>query len=64
MLDKMEPPQISEGYGLSVTYACILDLVRSILLVIQGNSLVSNHEIHTEENAFIEHIFSHLILKL
>lgn len=41
MLDKMEPPQISEGYGLSITYACILDLVRSILVVIQGNTLVS-----------------------
>lgn len=41
----MEPPQISEGYGLSITYACILDLVRSILVVIQGNTLVSNEGI-------------------
>lgn len=48
MLDKMEPPQISEGYGLSVTYACILDLVRSILIVIQGNSLVNRNEFYIE----------------
>lgn len=41
MLDKMEPPQIPEGYGISVAYACILDLVRSILIIIQGNTAVS-----------------------
>uniref|UniRef100_A0A336JYA7 Protein MON2 homolog n=1 Tax=Culicoides sonorensis TaxID=179676 RepID=A0A336JYA7_CULSO len=45
MLDKMEPPQISEGYGLSVTYVCILDLVRSILFVIQGSYLPTNAKI-------------------
>jgi hypothetical protein len=38
MLDKMEPPAIPEGYGISVAYACLLDIVRSISLAIQGPS--------------------------
>ncbi|XP_055644206.1 protein MON2 homolog [Toxorhynchites rutilus septentrionalis] len=38
MLDKMEPPVIPDGYGISVAYACLLDIVRSISLSIQGPS--------------------------
>lgn len=38
MLDKMEPPPIPDGYGISVAYACLLDIVRSISLSIQGPS--------------------------
>lgn len=38
MLDKMEPPIIPDGYGISVAYACLLDIVRSISLSIQGPS--------------------------
>jgi hypothetical protein len=41
MLDKMEPPSIPDGYGISVAYACLLDIVRSISLSIQGPSTVS-----------------------
>lgn len=40
MLDKMEPPTIQDGYGISVAYACLLDIVRSISLAIQGPSTV------------------------
>ena len=40
MLDKMEPPGIPDGYGISVAYACLLDIVRSISLAIQGPSKV------------------------
>jgi hypothetical protein len=38
MLDKMEPPPIPDGYGISVAYACLLDIVRSISLSVQGPS--------------------------
>jgi hypothetical protein len=41
MLDKMEPPSIPDGYGISVAYACLLDIVRSISLSIQGPSTVN-----------------------
>lgn len=41
MLDKMEPPAIPDGYGISIAYACLLDIVRSISLAIKGPSTVS-----------------------
>ncbi|XP_020288600.1 protein MON2 homolog isoform X3 [Pseudomyrmex gracilis] len=37
MLDKVEPPQISIGYGISIAYACLLDIIRSIDLTINGS---------------------------
>ena len=40
MLDKMEPPPIPDGYGISIAYACLLDIVRSISLAIEGPSKV------------------------
>lgn len=36
MLDKIEPPQIPDGYGISIAYACLLDIIRSISLAING----------------------------
>lgn len=41
MLDKMEPPTIPDGYGISIAYACLLDIVRSISLAIEGPSTVN-----------------------
>lgn len=41
----MEPPTIPEGYGISVAYGSLLDIVRSISLAIQGPSKLG------EENA-------------
>lgn len=41
MLDKMEPPAIPDGYGISIAYACLLDIVRSISLAIEGPSTVT-----------------------
>lgn len=42
MLDKMEPPSVPDGYGISVAYGCLLDIVRSISLAIHGPSKVPN----------------------
>jgi hypothetical protein len=36
MLDKIDPPSIPDGYGISVAYACLLDIIRSIALTIEG----------------------------
>ena len=36
MLDKIEPPQIPDGYGISIAYACLLDIIGSIALAVIG----------------------------
>ncbi|XP_039310634.1 protein MON2 homolog isoform X8 [Solenopsis invicta] len=45
MLDKVDPPQIPIGYGISIAYACLLDIIRSIALAING-SKDDNSESH------------------
>ncbi|XP_076680403.1 mon2 homolog, regulator of endosome-to-Golgi trafficking isoform X1 [Andrena cerasifolii] len=40
MLDKVEPPQIPIGYGISIAYACLLDIIRSIAFAINGSGEV------------------------
>lgn len=44
MLEKTEPPTIPDGYGISIAYACLLDIVRSISLAVNGPSIVSTNE--------------------
>ncbi|XP_043280380.1 protein MON2 homolog isoform X2 [Venturia canescens] len=36
MLDKIDPPQIPDGYGISIAYACLLDIIGSIALAVIG----------------------------
>ena len=33
MLDKIEPPSVVEGYGASVAYTCLIEIVRSLTLI-------------------------------
>lgn len=47
MLDKTEPPSIPDGYGISVAYACLLDIIRSIALTIEGASPSGNEQPET-----------------
>lgn len=35
MMDKVEPPIIPDGYGISVAYATFLDIVRSLSQIIE-----------------------------
>jgi len=35
MMDKVEPPAVADGYGLSVAFVCMLDIVKSIQNIIQ-----------------------------
>lgn len=44
MLDKIEPPIIPDGYGISVAYACLLDIIRSLTLTIEGPAPQSDQE--------------------
>ena len=41
MLDKSEPPTVPDGYCMSIAYACLLDIVRSISLVVENMSPTS-----------------------
>uniref|UniRef100_A0A1B6LWA5 Protein MON2 homolog n=1 Tax=Graphocephala atropunctata TaxID=36148 RepID=A0A1B6LWA5_9HEMI len=36
MMDKVEPPSIPDGYGISVAYACLLDIIRSISMLVNS----------------------------
>jgi len=41
MLDKSDPPAVPDGYCMSIAYACLLDIVRSISLVVENMSPTS-----------------------
>ncbi|XP_028146572.1 protein MON2 homolog [Diabrotica virgifera virgifera] len=34
MLDKIEPPIVPDGYGISVAYACLMEIIRSLQITI------------------------------
>jgi hypothetical protein len=36
MLDRNEAPTIQDGYGISVAYACLIEIIRSIAITIEG----------------------------
>lgn len=60
MLDKIEPPLIPDGYGISIAYACLLEIIRSLHITIvpqpiqsedQSSAAVSkerDHELHCQ----------------
>ncbi|XP_055376967.1 protein MON2 homolog [Condylostylus longicornis] len=54
MLDKIEPPSVAEGYGITLTYAAVLDIVRSIRLIIDNNSSSSDKKSKSDLNSDLE----------
>lgn len=36
MLDKTDPPTVPDGYGLSVGFYCLVEAVRTIQLLVEG----------------------------
>ncbi|XP_075525556.1 mon2 homolog, regulator of endosome-to-Golgi trafficking isoform X1 [Dermacentor variabilis] len=42
MLDRVEPPVVAEGYGVSLGYVCLLDVVHSIATVVDQSKSASN----------------------
>uniref|UniRef100_G3UJW0 Protein MON2 homolog n=1 Tax=Loxodonta africana TaxID=9785 RepID=G3UJW0_LOXAF len=51
MLDKVEPPTIPEGYAMSVAFHCLLDLVRGITSMIEGELGEAETECQTTTEA-------------
>ncbi|XP_072945824.1 protein MON2 homolog [Epargyreus clarus] len=37
MLDRTEAPTIQDGYGISVAYACLVEIIRSIAITVEGS---------------------------
>ena len=37
-LDKLEVPNVPDGYGLSTAYHCMIEMVRSIVLLVEGST--------------------------
>lgn len=65
MLDKTDPPAIQDGYCMSVAYACLLDVIRSISLVVQNtpsgatsDPLASSDRLPNEKGAADDDSFS------
>ncbi|XP_066259075.1 protein MON2 homolog [Euwallacea similis] len=53
MLDKVEPPVILDGYGISVAYACLMEIVRSLQITISPQPQLDSTEepVQTKENS-------------
>ncbi|KAL3172769.1 hypothetical protein MRX96_012808 [Rhipicephalus microplus] len=54
MLDRVEPPVVAEGYGVSLGYVCLLDVVQSIATVVNqskgatANDSAANLRLHRQ----------------
>lgn len=42
MLDKVDPPTIADGYGLSLAFYCLLEVVKSVRILVQGEPINEN----------------------
>ena len=51
MLDKTDPPSVPEGYGLSVSFLCMLDVVKCVQGIIEEPALKSGGSLTTNVNA-------------
>ncbi|KAJ2939439.1 hypothetical protein O0L34_g10871 [Tuta absoluta] len=48
MLDRTEAPTIQEGYGISVAYACLMEIIRSIAITVEGQEYFRLQELYEE----------------
>ncbi|XP_061380307.1 protein MON2 homolog isoform X3 [Danaus plexippus] len=48
MLDRTEAPSIQEGYGISVAYACLVEIIRSIAITIEGEEYFRLQELYDD----------------
>ncbi|KAJ8933043.1 hypothetical protein NQ314_014283 [Rhamnusium bicolor] len=52
MLDKIEPPVVPDGYGISVAYACLMEIIRSLQITISPQQPPDNEPvIQQKENS-------------
>ncbi|XP_075218459.1 mon2 homolog, regulator of endosome-to-Golgi trafficking isoform X2 [Lycorma delicatula] len=59
MMDKIEPPVIPDGYGISVAYACLLDIIRSVSIAVQDGA--SGNENEKMRNSNSTRLYAQLI---
>ncbi|KAK3593006.1 hypothetical protein CHS0354_005360 [Potamilus streckersoni] len=50
MLDKIEPPAIPDGYGLSLAFYFLMETVRSVQLLVEGVSVSQMDLVNKQEN--------------
>ncbi|XP_045780169.1 protein MON2 homolog isoform X1 [Maniola jurtina] len=48
MLDRTEAPSIQEGYGISVAYACLVEIIRSIAITLEGKEYFRLQELYDD----------------
>ncbi|XP_053618779.1 protein MON2 homolog isoform X2 [Plodia interpunctella] len=48
MLDRTEAPTIQDGYGISVAYACLMEVIRSIAITVEGEEYFRLQEIYED----------------
>ncbi|XP_049881621.1 protein MON2 homolog isoform X2 [Pectinophora gossypiella] len=48
MLDRTEAPTIQDGYGISVAYACLMEIIRSIAITVEGNEYFRLQELYED----------------
>ncbi|XP_041983537.1 protein MON2 homolog isoform X2 [Aricia agestis] len=54
MLDRTEAPSIQEGYGISVAYACLVEIIRSIAIAVEGQDYFRLQELYDDNQADTE----------
>jgi hypothetical protein len=37
MMDKVEPPPIPEGYGISIAFSCLLGVIKGVHQIVEGD---------------------------
>ncbi|XP_073959007.1 mon2 homolog, regulator of endosome-to-Golgi trafficking [Choristoneura fumiferana] len=48
MLDRSEAPTIQDGYGISVAYACLMEIIRSIAITVEGQEYFRLQEMYAD----------------
>ncbi|XP_052750934.1 protein MON2 homolog [Galleria mellonella] len=48
MLDRNEAPTIQDGYGISVAYACLMEIIRSIAITVEGDDYFRLQELYDD----------------
>ncbi|RVE48352.1 hypothetical protein evm_007012 [Chilo suppressalis] len=48
MLDRNEAPTIQDGYGISVAYACLMEIIRSIAITVEGQEYFRLQELYED----------------
>ncbi|XP_037294951.1 protein MON2 homolog isoform X2 [Manduca sexta] len=54
MLDRTEAPTIQDGYGISVAYACLMEIIRSIAITVEGQEYFRLHELYDDTQNDVE----------